>query len=179
MCIIISTSHNCAFLQFTDVDLLAVAKFTDEECAAGGVKPSEPLQFTCKIYGVVLLRVVLPTGDQEIISVGDTAAAVALPAGFTAVSLDITEIDESTRNFNLTLSIDSASHLEGGDITCDDTTPKKVAKAGCRIIIGKLSSTSNRSLLHKLLSSQHNRGYILPAVWVYAVLFLQSLYVPF
>ena len=83
----------------------------------------------------------LPTGDQEVISSGDTAADVALPSGFTAVSLDITVVDESTRNFNLTLSIDSASRLEGGNITCDDTTPGKVAKAGCPI--GKLT-------LHKL-----------------------------
>ena len=145
MCIIISTAHNCALLQFTDIDLLAVANFSNEGCTAGGVKPSEPLQFTCKIYGVVLLRVVLPTGDQETISIGDTAADVALPTGFTAVSLDITEIDDSTRNFNLTLSIDSASRLKGGNITCDDTTPGKKAGAGC-LIIGKLSSTSNCSL---------------------------------
>ena len=139
MYIIISAAHSCALLQFTHIDLLIVANFSNEGCAAGGVKPSEPLQFTCKVYGVVLLRVVLPTGEQEIISLGDTAADIALPTGFTAVSLVIIEIDESTRNFNLTLSIDSASRLEGGNITCDDTTPKKVAKAGCPI--GKLSST--------------------------------------
>ena len=57
----------------------------------------------------------LPTGDQEIISVGDTAADVALPVGFDAVSLDI-ESDEYTRNFTLTLSIDSAYLLNGGEI---------------------------------------------------------------
>ena len=110
-----------------------MAYFTNEACVTGGVRPSDPLVFTCKVYGVVLLRVVLPTGDQEIISVGDTADDVALPAGFTAVSLDITEIDDSTRNFNLTLSIDSASRLEGGNITCDNTTQKKVATARCPI----------------------------------------------
>ena len=32
-----------------------------------------------------------PTGDQEIISVGDTADDVALPTGFITVDLDITE----------------------------------------------------------------------------------------
>ena len=107
----------------------------------GGVKPSEPLLFTCEVNEVMLLRVRLPTGDQEIISVGDSVANVALPSGFTAVSLDITEIDDSKRNFNLTLSIDSATHLEGGEITCDNTTSKTIAKAGCLINpIGKLKS---------------------------------------
>ena len=117
-----------------------MAYFTNEACVTGGVKPSDLLSFTCEVNGVMLLRVVLPTGDQEIISIGDTAADVALPTGFTAVSLDIREIDDSTRNFSLALSIDGASRLEGGNITCDDTTPGKKAGAGC-LIIGKLSST--------------------------------------
>ena len=87
----------------------------------------------------------LPTGDQEIISIGDTAADIALTTGFTAVSLDITEIDDFRRNFHLTLSIDSASRLKSGNITCDDTTTRKEAEAGC--LISKLSSPSNCSLL--------------------------------
>ena len=124
-------NHEYSTFQFTDAS--AVAYFTNEACATDGVKPSEPLSFTCEVYGGVLLRVVLPTGDMEIISVGDTAADVPLPSGFTAVSLYITEIDDSTRNFNLTLFVDSASRLEGGNITCDDTTSRKVAEAGCPI----------------------------------------------
>ena len=103
------------------------------------MKPSEPLLFTCEVNGAALLRVVLPTGDHEVISVGDTAADIVLPAGFTAVSLDIIEIDESTRNFNLILSIDSASLLNGGEIKCDDTTSRNEAKAKCPVI-GELSS---------------------------------------
>ena len=103
------------------------------------MKPSEPLLFTCEVNGAALLRVVLPTGDHAVISVGDTAADVALPAGFTVVSLDINEIDGSTRNFNLTLSIDSASLLNGGEIKCDDTTSRNEAKAKCPII-GELNS---------------------------------------
>ena len=103
------------------------------------MKPSEPLLFTCEVYKTALLRVVFPTGDQETVSVGDTAADVALPAGFTAVSVNITEIDESTRNIKLTLSIDSASRLNGGEIKCDDTTSRKETKAKCPII-GELSS---------------------------------------
>ena len=114
--------------------------FTNDACNAGGVTASEPLLFICKIYAAVLLRVVLPTGDQEIISVGDTADDVDLPPGFTAVSLDIMEIDESRRNFDLTLSIDSVFRLKGGDITCDNTTSRKIAKDGC--LLGKFSTLS-------------------------------------
>ena len=101
--------------------------------------PYEPLLFTCEVYKTALLRVVLPTGDQEVISVGDTAADVALPTGFMAVSLDIIEIDGSTRTFKVTLSIDSAYLLNGGEITCDDTTSRNEAKANCPVI-GELSS---------------------------------------
>ena len=131
------THHEYSTFLFTDIS--AMAYFTNEACVTGGVRPSDPLLFTCKVYGVVLLRVVIPTGEMDIISVGDTAADVALPTGFTAVSLDITEIDDSTRNFHLTLSFDRTSRLAGGEITCDDTTPKKEAKAGCSVIC-KLSS---------------------------------------
>ena len=107
--------------------------FNDSRCAAGGVCSTDSVFITCELKEVVLIRVVLPTGDQEIISVGDTAAGVDLPAGFTAVSLVITEIDDSTRNFNLTLSIANASLLNGGNITCDDTTPRNIAMAGCPV----------------------------------------------
>ena len=121
-----------------------MANFINEACTTDGVRPTDPLLFTCEIYGVILLRVLLPTGVQETISVGDTAADVVLPAGFTAVSLDITEIAVATRNFNLTLSIDRASRLEGGNITCDDTTPGKAAEAGCPI---------RKLTLHKLITA--------------------------
>ena len=110
----------------------AEAKFTNESCEASGVKPSDPLLFICKIYGAFLLRVKL-AGDQEIISFGDEVDDIILPTGFTAVSIDITEIDQFTKNFTLTISIDRASRLEGGNITCDDTTPRKKATAGCKI----------------------------------------------
>ena len=114
-----------------------MANFANEACATGGVRPTDSLLFTCEVNRAVLLRVLLPTGEQEIISVGDDTADVVLPSGFTAVSLNITEIDDSTRNFTLTLSIDNAFRLDGGAIICDDSTPQNAAKAGC--LIGKLS----------------------------------------
>ena len=142
--------NNYIYLSFHFADAAAVANFINEACATGGVKPSDPLLFNCEVNGAVLLQVRLPTGDQETISVGDTAADVALPTGFTAVSLDITEIDDSTRNFNLTLSIDRAFRLEGGNITCDNSTSLNTAMDEC--LIGKLSPPSNCSLLHCYLS---------------------------
>ena len=126
-----------------------MASFKNEACATGGVNPTDPLLFTCEVNGVVLLRVLLPTGDQEIISVGDTATDLSLPTGFTAVSLDVTEIDESTRNFNLTISIANATLLGGGEITCDDTTSRNQASASCPII-GKFNSLSNTLNLERL-----------------------------
>ena len=81
----------------------------------------------------MVLRVVFPNGDREHFSVNDTAAAAALPDGFNVVSLDITEIDEATRNISLTLSITNASFLEGGQITCDDTTVINKVEARCPV----------------------------------------------
>ena len=78
----------------------------------------------------------LPSGDQEIVTLGDRPADVVLPPGFNAVSLDITEMNNFRRNFNLTISIANATLLNGGEITCDDTTLRKQASAGC--LIGKL-----------------------------------------
>ena len=119
-----------------------MASFTNEACATGGVNPTDLLLFTCVINGAILLRLVLPTGEQAITSIGGTADDISLPTGFTAVSLDITEIDDSKRNFNLTISIANAFLLGGGEITCDDTTSSKQASASCPII-GKLNSLSN------------------------------------
>ena len=132
-----------------------MASFTNEACATGGVNPTDPLLFTCEVNGVVLLRVLLPTGDQETVSVGDTAADIALPTGFTAVSLNITKIDESRRNINVIISIANASLLGGGEITCDDTTSRNRANASCPII-GKLNSQSNICInLERLTSQAH------------------------
>ena len=128
----------------------AVATFLNESCTTDGVNPSDPLLFTCTVYAAVLLRVVLPNGDQEIVSLGDTADDVVIgnpPDDITAaaVFLDIEELDESKRNFNLTLHIVNASLLDGREIKCDDSTSKNQAMARCPI--GKFGSPSNHSLL--------------------------------
>ena len=132
----------------------AVASFTNEACATGGVNPTDPLLFTCEVYEAILLQIVLPTGDIEIVSVADTAGDISLPTGFTAVSLNITEIDNYKRNFHLTISIANAFLLGGGEITCDDTTSRNQASARCPII-GKLNSLSNTLNLERLTPQAH------------------------
>ena len=92
-----------------------------------------PLLFTCKLNGVLYLRVVLPNGAQEAIGPGDSAADIVLPAGFTAESLSIKELDSNIRNYSLTLSIVTASLLDGGNILCDNTI-WNVVMAGCPLL---------------------------------------------
>ena len=126
--------HNIIDLHnFIDAALLPIAYFNDSRCADCGVYATDPLLFTCELYEVILLQVMLPSGVQESMSVGDTAADVALSVGFTAVSLNITEIDDLKRNISLTLSIANASLLTGGEIRCGDTTSKNVARARCSL----------------------------------------------
>ena len=108
-----------------------MANFSDARCALGGVCPNDPLVFTCELNDVALLQLTLPTGYNEFVSVGDTADDVSLPAGFTAHSLVVGELDEAAaRNIVLILSILNATLLNGGEIKCDDTA-NIVAMAGC------------------------------------------------
>ena len=111
-----------------------MAHFNDLRCTSGSVCATDPLLFTCELNGVILLRVVLPTGDYEHISLGDTAADVhLLPAGFSAESLHITKINDDIKNISLTLSIANASLLNCSEIICDDTTQTNVVMAGCPV----------------------------------------------
>ena len=70
-----------------------MASFSDARCTAGGVCPNDPLVFTCEVNDAYFLRVILPSGEQEYVSTGDSADNVVLPAGFTADSLVIHKID--------------------------------------------------------------------------------------
>ena len=110
----------CLIISFEDATSSAVASFSDARCTAGGVCPNDPLVFTCGVKNTLVLQVALPTGYREHAAIGDTANSVVLPAGFKADSLIITPIDIYTNNFTLTLSIENASLLNGGQIICDD-----------------------------------------------------------
>ena len=93
-------------ISFVDATPSAVASFSDARCTAGGVCPNDSLVFTCGVNNAYALRILLPSGIQEIISLGDSANNVVLSVGFTADTLVITQVDDSTRNISLTLSID-------------------------------------------------------------------------
>ena len=125
--------HVCCIISLhPDATPSSVASFNDSRCSADGVCSTDPLLFTCELKEVRLLRVILPTGDQEIISLGDSAADVALPGGFQAVFLNVSPIDDAIRNIFLTLSIANASLLRGGEITCDNTV--EGVMAGCPLV---------------------------------------------
>ena len=116
----------------------AVARFANKQCANRGVKPTDSLLFTCELNGVFLLRVLLPNGAQEVASLGDTVHSISLPHGFTPVSFNISARNESRRNFSLSIFIENASLLDGGEIKCDDSTFRLNAMASARCPLGKL-----------------------------------------
>ena len=98
------------------------------------MKSTDPLLFTCELSDIAGLRVILPNGVQEVLSYDDVPESVVLSDGFTAVTLNIISvIDILKRNFSLTLSIANASLLVGGEIICDDTTPRSLVMAGCPV----------------------------------------------
>ena len=135
MYFIIKHACTCVSLH-AGVSPSAVASFNDTRCASGGVCSTDPLFFTCGLKEVAVLRVLLPTGYKEVISLADTTDQVALPAGFMAVSLSISILDTSRRNIFVKISIANASLLDGGEIVCDDTTGNNVT-AGCPLLNGK------------------------------------------
>ena len=124
---------SCLYISFADATSSAVASFSDARCTAGGVCPNDPLVFTCEVNSF-LMRILLPNGDQEVASLGDTASDIYISAGFTVDAFNITPVDTFKSNYTLTLSIENASLLNGGQITCDDTTTLSRAMARCPLI---------------------------------------------
>ena len=109
---------------------------------------TDPLLFTCELHYVFALRVLHPNGYVDTMSVNDTSLRRGLPAGFSEVSLSMNTsvINELERNFFLTLSIANGFFLDGGEIVCDDTTPKNSITAGCRVC-GMFDYISRQKLL--------------------------------
>ena len=118
---------------YTDPAPSSMASFNDSRCVAGGVCLTDPLLFTCELNEVLLLRIVLPNGVQEVSGVGDTADMISLPAGFTAEIFNITT-KIGKHDISLTLSIANASLLDGGELRCDDTTSTNTVMARCPLL---------------------------------------------
>jgi hypothetical protein len=81
---------------------------------------------------------VLPSGIQEVVSLSDTPTDVSLPAGFTVASLVVSDVNENSILYKLTISIANASLLDGGEIICDDIIHRKVAVARCPLVANAL-----------------------------------------
>ena len=123
----------------TDTAPSSLASFNDTRCINDCANSTDPLLFTCELKNVPFLKFLLPNGDQDSISVNSTTEQIhSLSPGFTAVSLNVSEIDKLTRNISLTLSIANASLLNGREIICTDTLKNEVM-AGCPVC-GKFCS---------------------------------------
>ena len=94
---------------------------------------TDSLLFTCELKNVVFLKVVLPDGHHDFISLGDNENSIFLSAGFDTVSLNISVIDHSRRDFFLSLLVANASLLNGGEIMCEGNTPNIRVMAGCHV----------------------------------------------
>ena len=126
----------------------AVTSFNDSRCETAGVCSTDPLSFTCELKEVYILRVILPSGEQEVISLGDETKEVVLTTGgFKAVFLNITEIGR-LRNICITLSIANASLLNGGEIKCDDTNRNAtvISMAGCPLLGKSAQKNEDKNL---------------------------------
>ena len=130
------TAHmSGSIILFTNTDAApsSLAYFNDSRCTTGGVHFTDPLLYTCELHEVYILQVKLPTDYKEAVALGDTASTVSLPAGFTAVFLNVTVLYDFTRSISLTIILSNASLLDGGNIVCDDTTERNRAIVGCPI----------------------------------------------
>ena len=118
----------------TDTASSSLTKLDGSKCEDNCVYSTDPLLFTCELNGVYLLRVMFPNGYTEPVGDGDTIHSVTLPAGFSAVSLNISK-NKYTSNITLKFLIANASLLDGGKIICDDSFPQSGnnVTAGCRL----------------------------------------------
>ena len=118
----------------TDTASSSLTRLDGSKCEDNCVYSTDPLLFTCELNHVLLLRVKFPNGYREAVSDGDTINLVALPAGFSAVSLNISK-NKYRFNITLKLLIANASLLDGGKIICDDSISQSSNNltAGCQL----------------------------------------------
>ena len=118
----------------TDTASSSLTRLDGSKCEDNCVYSTDPLLFTCELNGVFLLRVKFPNGYSEPVGDGSTIQSVELPAGFSAVSLNISK-NKYTSNITQKFLIANASLLDGGEIICDDSIRESGnnVTAGCRL----------------------------------------------
>jgi hypothetical protein len=114
----------------------SLTRLDGSKCEDNCVYSTDALLFTCELNHIALLRVRFPNGYHQNVGPGDTEHSVALPAGFSAVSLNISK-NRYRSNISLKLLIANASLLDGGEIICDDSIRKSGnnVTAGCRLCV--------------------------------------------
>ena len=77
----------------TDTASSSLTRLDGSKCEDNCVYSTDPLLFTCELIYVAYLRVKFPNGYHQNVGPGDTERSVALPAGFSAVSLNISDTE--------------------------------------------------------------------------------------
>ena len=134
-------SKNHKESDITGVAQSVMASFDDPRCEGETVCPTTPLLFTCTVTGSMasLASVRLPSGEVVNIRSDDTTAVEeggTLPDGV-VVQSHSARIEDGLANYMLALTIESASILNGNNVTCDDRTlDPTTANASCHVSTG-------------------------------------------
>ena len=121
----------------TDAATLAEASFNDTRCEDGGVVcPTDPLLFTCNITDTGATRVTVAFSFAVMMSISLTNGNITEGVGPDGINIQSHNVTgEGPYDYILTLSITSASLLNGGMITCDNNGGV-TDRAGCPVAGG-------------------------------------------
>lgn len=118
----------------TGAQLSVKASFNDTRCDDGRINvcPTDPLLFTCTVISspIITITVIFPSGQTISLNTENTTVG-DLPGGVSVKSKNVTI--SGTFNYTLTLSIENASLLNGGGITCDTNAIDNVDMARCPV----------------------------------------------
>ena len=122
-----------------DAELSVIASFNDTRCGNGGVCSTDSLLFICNITDSLssTATVTLPSGDVILLDDNNLMQGT-IQAGYILQSAFIS-MNGGLNNFILTLSIESASLLNGSDIICNSGLSGGIEMAGCPVAAGEFS----------------------------------------
>ena len=138
----------------TDAATLAEAGFNDTRCEDGGVVcPTDLLLFTCNITDTPSTRVIVLFSFAEMVVIALTNNNVIQGGGPDGINIHSHSVTgEGPYDYILTLSIASASLLNGGMIECDSNIGV-TDRAGCPVAGGLI--VDSFVAVHVLLFSEH------------------------